>query len=77
MQFCLFRHYKFYVICFKSHIYSRKGLTLLIINISSNAKVLKNTKKINKKVVAIPPTVETRGLHCNDIRELVGLEYPF
>ncbi len=26
-------------------------------------------KKINEKVVAIPPTVETRGLPCNDIRD--------
>ena len=71
MQFCFFRHYKFYVICFKSHGYSRKGLTLLIINISSNAKVLKNMKKISEKVVAIPPTVETRGLPCNDIRDFI------
>ena len=29
-------------------------------------------KKINEKVVAIPPTVETRGLPCNDIREYIG-----
>lgn len=26
-------------------------------------------KKINEKVVAIPPTVETHGLPCNDICE--------
>ena len=29
-------------------------------------------KKINEKVVAIPPTVETRGLPCNDIREITA-----
>lgn len=29
-------------------------------------------KKNNEKVVAIPPTVETRGLPCNDICEYIG-----